>query len=72
MKTTKSIGFPNQNENKGNPSSKFKLWNNKNKNKIMTCAKQKSNKILLQGKKKKVRLWEENIPKIGVEQIESN
>jgi hypothetical protein len=35
--------------------------------------KQESNKILLQGKKKnKVRLWEENIPKIDVEQIEGN
>jgi hypothetical protein len=53
MKTTKFIGFPNQNKNKGKPSSKFKLWNNKNKNKNMPCAKQESNKILLQGRNKK-------------------
>jgi hypothetical protein len=36
MKTTKIIGFSNQNKNKGRPSSKSRLWNKKNKNKYMT------------------------------------
>jgi hypothetical protein len=34
-------------------------------------AKQKSNEILLQ-KINRARLWEENVPKIGVEQIKNN
>jgi hypothetical protein len=40
----------------------------------MTCAKQESNKILLQKKKKRTRTkqWQENIYKINVEQIESH
>ncbi len=41
--------FSNQKENKGRPSSKSKFGNKK---KNMTCAKQESNKILLQGKNK--------------------
>jgi len=57
-KTTKSIGFHNQNENKGWLKSKSKSWNNKNKNKNMTHEEQKSNKILLQGRNEnKTRLW---------------
>jgi hypothetical protein len=43
------IGFFNQNENKGMLNSKYTL---SNKNKNMTHAKQKSNKILLQGRNK--------------------
>jgi hypothetical protein len=43
----------------------------KNNNKQKTCAKQKSNEILLQ-KINRARSWEENVPKIGVEQIKSN
>jgi hypothetical protein len=39
----------------------------------MTCTKQKSNKILLQGKKKKQQQqWQEKICKFGVEQIEGH
>jgi hypothetical protein len=39
----------NQDKNKGRPNSKSKLRNKKkNKNKNMTCARRKSNKILLQ------------------------
>ncbi len=52
-----------------NPDHKTK----KNKNKNMTCAKQKSNMILLQeGNKNKTRLWQENIPQTGVEHTEGN
>lgn len=39
MKTTKFIGFLNQDDNKGKFKSRFKLQNKKNKNKNMTCAK---------------------------------
>ncbi len=64
-KTTKFTWFPNQDKNKGKPSSKFKLWNKKNKNKNTTCVKQDSNKILLQeGNKNKTRLWQKKIPKL--------
>ncbi len=38
MKTTKITWFSNQNENKGNLSSKSIPWNKKNKNKNTTCA----------------------------------
>jgi len=45
----------------------------KNKNKDMLSAKQESNKILLQGRNKiRIRLWQENIPKIDVEQTKGN
>jgi hypothetical protein len=71
MKTTKSIRFSNQNKNKWRLNSKFKSWNKKNKNKNTTCAKSKSNKVLLQ-RRNKTRLWQENVPKIGVEQIKGN
>jgi len=37
--------FLNQNKNKGMPNPKSRSWNKINKN--TTCAKQKSNKILL-------------------------
>jgi hypothetical protein len=43
----------------------------KKKKKNMTCAKQESNKILLQGRNK-TRLWQENVPKISVEHTEGN
>jgi transcription initiation factor TFIIIB Brf1 subunit/transcription initiation factor TFIIB len=57
MKTTNTIGFSNQNMIKDKPSSTFKSWNKKNKNKNTTCAKQKPNKILLQ-KRNRTRLGE--------------
>ncbi len=38
MKTTKTIIFFNQNNNKGMPSSKSRSWNKKNKNKNMTSV----------------------------------
>jgi hypothetical protein len=39
----------------------------------MTCVKQESNKILLQGRNKnRTRLWQKNVPKISVEQIKGN
>ncbi len=50
MKITKSIRFFNQNENKGTPNFKFRLWNKKNKNnknKNTTHEKQESKEILL-------------------------
>ncbi len=65
--TTKIIRFFSPNENKGMPNSKSRSWNKKNKNKNTTCAKQDSNKIILQ-RKNKTRLWQKNVPKIGVEQ----
>jgi hypothetical protein len=44
-----------------------------NKNKDMLNTKQESNKILLQGRNKNwIRLWQENIPKIDVEQIKGS
>jgi hypothetical protein len=55
MKTTMSTRFfkPRQKTvNKGKPNSKFRSLNNRNKNKNMTCAKQESNKILLQQRNK--------------------
>jgi hypothetical protein len=45
---TKTAWFSNQNKSKGIPSSKFKSWNKKNKNKNMIIVNKKSNKILLQ------------------------
>ncbi len=68
MKTTKIIGFSNQNENKGgivpNPDHEIK----KMKQKHNTC-KQESNKILLPWKNKfKTRLLLNNVPKTNVEQ----
>jgi hypothetical protein len=39
MLTIKSTRFFNQDENKGKLSLEFRLWNKKNKNKNMTCAK---------------------------------
>jgi hypothetical protein len=71
MKTTKILIFPNQNENKGMPGSKSRLWNKKNKNSNTTCGKQKSNKILLQ-KINKTTLWQENVLKTNVEQTKGN
>jgi hypothetical protein len=68
MKTTKTTRFPNQNKNKGMHSYISKSWNKKNKNKSTTLAKQESNKILLQ-RRNRIRLWQENIPKIGVEKL---
>jgi len=53
------------------PNFKSKSWNKKNNNKNMTCVKQNFNKILLQIRNK-TRLWQENIPKIDVEQIKNN
>jgi hypothetical protein len=39
----------------------------------MTCAKQESNKILLQGRNKnKTKQWQEYVYKTNVEQIESH
>ncbi len=70
-KTTKFLKFPNQNENKGKHNSRSKLWNKKNKKKNTTHGKQKSNKILLQ-RRNKTKLWQENVPKINVEQIKNN
>jgi hypothetical protein len=46
--------FFTQEQNKGRPSSRSRSWNNKNKNENTTHAKQKSNKILLQKKQKKI------------------
>jgi len=71
MKTTKNTNFSTQNENKDKPNHKFKSWNKKNKNKNMTYAKQESTKILLQ-RRNKTRSWQENVPKIGVEQTKGN
>jgi hypothetical protein len=70
-KITKIIELFTQNKNKGRPNSKFISWNKKNKNKNTKCVKQKSNKILLQ-KINKTKLWQENVPKNDVEQIEGN
>jgi hypothetical protein len=66
QKKTKIIRFYTQNENKSMHTSKFKLWNKKNKIKNMTCVKQKSNKILL-WRRNKTMPWQENVPKISVE-----
>jgi hypothetical protein len=39
----------------------------------MTCARQESNKILLQEQNKnKTRLWQENVSKTSVEHIKGN
>jgi len=73
MKITKSIRFPNQDENTGKLNSKSKFWNKKNKNKNMTSARQKSNKILLQEwNKNKTKFWQRNVPKTTVKQTKSN
>ncbi len=62
-----------QNDNKDKPNYKLKSWNekNKNKNKNTTYAKQKYNKILLE-RRNRTRSWQENVPKIGVEQTKGN
>jgi hypothetical protein len=44
MKITKIIGLSNQNENKGRPSSKSRLWNKKNKKKNITRVNKNSTK----------------------------
>jgi hypothetical protein len=65
------ISKPRQEKNK--LSSKFRSWNKKNKNKNTIRAKQKFNKILLQGKYKNMtRLWQENVSKTSVEHTKSN
>jgi len=47
--------------------------NKKNKNKNMTNARQEFNKILLhEWNKNTIKLWQENIPEIGVEQIKGD
>ncbi len=72
-KTTKFIGFPNQNKNKGWLNSKSKSWNKKNKNKNMAHEEQESNKILLQGRNENIiRLWQKKVFKIGVKQTKDN
>ncbi len=66
-------GFLNQDKNMSKPSSKSKSQNEKNKNKNTSYAKQKSNKILLQEwNKNRIKLWQENVFKINVEQTENN
>jgi hypothetical protein len=66
-KQTNLQDFLNQGKNKGKLNFKSKL---QNKN---TCVKWKSNKILFQEQNKNVtKLWQENVPKIGVKQIEHN
>ncbi len=47
--------FLNQDQNKGMFNSKSKSQNKKNKNKNTTCARQKSNNILLQKKKTRTK-----------------
>jgi hypothetical protein len=73
MKTTKFIGFPNQNENKGKSNSKIRLWNRKTKPKTWHVQNKNPTRFYCKEEtKNKVKLWEENIPKIDVEQIEGN
>jgi hypothetical protein len=65
--------FLNQYENNNKSNPKSWLWNKKKKNKNTTHVKQKSNIIFLQGRNKnKTRLWQENVPKTGVEQTKGN
>jgi hypothetical protein len=60
----------NQDKNNNKPNPKSWLWNNKNKNKNMTLAKQMSNIIFLQEKKKThTRLWQENVPKLVLNKL---
>jgi hypothetical protein len=68
-KITKTTRFFIQNKNKSKPNPKFKSWNKENKN--MTCAKQESNKILLQ-RRNKTRLWQEIVLNTGVEHTKGN
>jgi len=68
-KTTKTTNFFIKNNNKGKPNPKFKSWNKKNKNTI--CAKQESNKILLQ-RRNKTRIWQEIVLKTNVEHTKGN
>jgi hypothetical protein len=46
--------FLNQDENKGMPTIQIQIVKQENYNKNMTCAKQKSNRILLQKQNKAV------------------
>jgi hypothetical protein len=65
--------FLNQDKNNGMFHPKSKSWNKKKKNKNMTSAKQKFNRILLQKRNKNItRFWQGNLPKIGVEYIKGN
>ncbi len=67
--TTKTTRFFTKNKNKSKPNPKFNSWNKKNKN--MICAKQKSNKILLQ-RINKTKTWQENVPKTSVQHTKGN
>jgi len=68
-----STRFSNQKDNKNRPSSKFKLWNKKNKDKNMACTKQQSNQILLQRRnQKKKKQWQKIVCKTNVKQIENH
>ncbi len=70
-KITKTTWFLNPNENKGKFNSKYIWCYKKNKNNNTTCAKSKSNNILLQ-KRNRLRLWQENVPKTSDEQTKNN
>jgi hypothetical protein len=71
MNTTKTIRFFNQNYNKGKLSSKSRSWNKENKNKNTTNENKNPTKHYCK-KKILTRLWQENIPKISVQQTKNN
>ncbi len=51
MKTTKFIGFLDQNENKSKPSSKFRLWNKKKQKQKHDMCKKKIQQDFIARKK---------------------
>ncbi len=56
-KTTKSIGFLNQDENKGGPSAKYRSWNKKTRQEHDMCETLIQQDLIARKKQKQSRLW---------------